>query len=156
MKKICVVILFAFLMLFSYSPLANAEETVCRNIKDASTCASSTQNGGPCEWKAGEGENEGKCVRSFPDASSCADFTTEDACMTGRTSDNGSFGCNWNKQYEFCSVSGLAYLSCGSGDEIAYDIPVIVPRLPVWFCRNVGRISLNHLVHLRAFFNFFK
>ena len=60
MKKICVVILFAFLMIFSYSPLANAEETVCRNIKDASTCASSTQNGGPCEWKAGEGENEGK------------------------------------------------------------------------------------------------
>ena len=133
MKKICVVILFAFLMLFSYSPLANAEETVCRNIKDASTCASSTQNGGPCEWKAGEGENEGKCVRSFPDASSCADFTTEDACMTGRTSDNGSFGCNWNKQYEFCSVSGLAYLSCGSGDEIAYDIPVIVPRLVSYF-----------------------
>ena len=133
MKKIGILLLFTFFILFTYSPLVNAEETACRTIKDAATCASSTQNGGPCVWKAGEGENEGKCVRSFPDASSCADFTTEDACMTGRTSDNGSFGCNWNKQYGFCSVSGLVYLSCGSGDEIAYDIPIIVPRLVSYF-----------------------
>lgn len=133
MKKICIVIICAFLMIFSYSPRVNAAEAVCRNIKDAATCGSSTQNGGPCEWKAGEGENEGKCVRSFPDVSSCAGFTTEDACMTGRSSNNGNFGCNWNKQYEFCSASGLVYLSCGSGNEIAYDIPVIVPRLVSYF-----------------------
>ena len=63
------------------------------------------------------------------DASSCADFKKENDCLVGQSSSGARWGCAWNKDYKFCSPTGLAYLSCGSGNTIAYDIPVIIPRL---------------------------
>ena len=54
---------------------------------------------------------------------------TKETCKIGQTKNAGNFGCAWNEQYEFCSPTGLSYLSCGSKDSIAYDIPVMVPRL---------------------------
>lgn len=71
----------------------------------------------------------GSSITGYSDANNCAGFRTESACKVGQTKDAGKFGCAWNEQYEFCSPNGLAYLSCGSEDSIAYDIPVMVPRL---------------------------
>lgn len=64
-------------------------------------------------------------------ATSCAGFYTENACKAGVGKDNNRFGCAWNEKYEFCSVNGLVYLSCGNTDNKtdAHDIPVMVPRL---------------------------
>ncbi len=128
MKKRLIVMLLIMTVLFTFKSFVFAKETTCSKITDSSECASSTQDGGPCEWN----EEKKVCRRSFPDVTSCSGFTTEDACMTGRAKEQ-NFGCNWNKEYKFCSATGLAYLSCGSGDEIAYDIPVIVPRLVSYF-----------------------
>lgn len=66
---------------------------------------------------------------SAPDVDNCAGFKSENDCENGVTKYSGNFGCAWNEQYEFCSPNGLAYLSCGSEDSIAYDIPVMIPRL---------------------------
>lgn len=129
MKKNFVFVIFTLLMFFSFSLFISAAETTCSKITDSSECASSTQDGSACEWDA----EDNKCKRTYPDALNCSGFTTEKSCMNGKTKENGNFGCNWNKQYEFCSASGLVYLSCGSGDEVAYDIPVIVPRLMSYF-----------------------
>lgn len=65
----------------------------------------------------------------FPDVDSCAGFKSEEECKVGITADNDNFGCAWNKDYKFCSANGLVYLSCGSGDTVAYDIPVMAPQL---------------------------
>ena len=83
-------------------------------------------------------ESEKKDEESeYPDVDNCAGFKTEEKCKVGITAKNGNYGCVWNDDYTdlndkgkgFCSPSGLLYLSCGSGDSIAYDIPVMVPRL---------------------------
>lgn len=65
----------------------------------------------------------------FPDVENCAGFESENDCTVGITRNNGKFGCAWNKDYKFCSANGLVYLSCGSGNTIAYDIPVMLPQL---------------------------
>ena len=61
-------------------------------------------------------------------ASSCAEFHNEQSCNSG-VSSTGKYGCAWNKKYNFCSPNGLAYLSCGSGNSDAHDIPVFLPRI---------------------------
>ena len=66
------------------------------------------------------------------DATSCVGFKTPDSCRGGK-SENGNFGCAWNKKYKFCSPTGLAYLSCGSGKTDAHDIPEMLPRLISYF-----------------------
>ena len=69
-------------------------------------------------------------AETYPEASSCVDFgSSKTDCERGRSSTGERWGCAFNDKYKFCSVSGLAYLSCGSGDTIAYDIPEILPRL---------------------------
>ena len=73
--------------------------------------------------------NSNNTSSKSPDVDSCAGFTTEKTCKVGQTKNAGNFGCAWNEQYQFCSPTGLSYLSCGSKDSIAYDIPVMVPRL---------------------------
>ena len=87
--------------------------------------------------KAVTPNNSNNTSSKSPDVDSCAGFSkayekTEDnkkACIIGQTKNAGNFGCAWNEQYQFCSPTGLSYLSCGSKDSIAYDIPVMVPRL---------------------------
>ena len=76
----------------------------------------------------------GSSITGRSDATSCAGFKTQNSCMMG-VSENGNFGCAWNKQYKFCSPNGLAYLSCGdpSDNTDAHDIPVMVPRLVAYF-----------------------
>lgn len=70
----------------------------------------------------------GSSVTGKSDATSCADFKTPDSCKDGN-SEYGRFGCAWNEKYKFCSPTGLAYLSCGSGSSDAHDIPVFLPRI---------------------------
>ena len=85
-----------------------------------------------------ESGSESSSSSSAPDADSCATLTKygKDACVQGHTAKNGNFGCAWNKKYEFCSPNGLVYLSCGDSNEkneIAHDIPEMVPRLVSYF-----------------------
>lgn len=129
MKKIFMIIIFIIAVMLFNNSIVKAKETTCSKITNSSECASSTQDGGACEW---DGEHK-VCRRTYPDVLNCSGFTTEASCMNGKTKENGNFGCNWNKQYKFCSASGLAYLSCGSGDEIAYDIPVLLPNIISYF-----------------------
>lgn len=79
--------------------------------------------------------SSGGTIVTAPDVDSCAGFNNPTDCAVGRTANNGNFGCAWNKQYNFCSPNGLAYLSCGdpSGNTDAHDIPVMVPRLIAYF-----------------------
>lgn len=84
-----------------------------------------------------ESEKEEEKESDYPDVDNCAGFTSEASCKVGITANSGNFGCVWNEDYKklnknkkgFCSPNGLIYLSCGSGDTIAYDIPVMAPRL---------------------------
>ena len=61
-------------------------------------------------------------------ATNCTGLISKEACESGKTA-NGNYSCVWNDKYDFCSPTGLAYLSCGKGNEDAHDIPVIIPRL---------------------------
>ena len=63
------------------------------------------------------------------EAANCAGFRVPDACNSGLTRNNGRFNCTWNEKYEFCSPTGLTYLSCGSDKSDAHDIPVFLPRI---------------------------
>lgn len=77
-----------------------------------------------------------KTNSSAPDVENCTGFKSEKDCNAGKTAEYGNFGCAWNKKYNFCSPTGLVYLSCGDpseADENAYDLPVIVPRLVSYF-----------------------
>lgn len=67
-------------------------------------------------------------VATASKATSCAEFVNETECNLG-VSETGKFGCAWNEKYKFCSPTGLAYLSCGSGSSDAHDIPVFLPRI---------------------------
>ena len=71
-------------------------------------------------------------AESTTKVSSCAEFIKPKKCLDGQTA-NGKIGCAWNDKYEFCSPTGLAYLSCGSGKTDAHDIPVMVPQLTSYF-----------------------
>lgn len=91
-------------------------------------------------------EDEIEPYKNYPNASSCADFTGENAeknCKNGWTSSGVKLGCVWNEKYKFCSPSGLTYISCGKNVEShkgetgntqnsetsVYEIPSSVPIL---------------------------
>ena len=77
-----------------------------------------------------------KVVKAYPEADSCAGFKSKGDCNIGINADKEKFGCAWNSKYNFCSPTGLAYLSCGDSKETneqAYDIPVMIPRLVSYF-----------------------
>ena len=121
MKRCFKILILVILFMLFLTPVNAA--TKCRD-KDENSC-SGKEDGQPCVWNS----NQKICRRDYPDVDSCAGFSTEKDCIVGKTKDRGSFGCAWNSEFGFCSVNGLIYLSCGSGDTIAYDIPEILPRL---------------------------
>lgn len=132
MKKKCIFISCIFLIqiiFLGYNRINARTVSSCSSLTVKNECVSSETNTGiSCSWD----DKQKKCSAtqsSAPDVDSCAGFITEENCKIGQTKNAGNFGCAWNEQYEFCSPTGLAYLSCGSEDSIAYDIPVMVPRL---------------------------
>lgn len=87
-------------------------------IKIYSDGASISQTGTPgitvafvATWKNGSSSS------SSSNNLECSEITNETDCTNKK--------CSWNKDYNFCSKDGLAYLSCGD----AKDIPAIVPDL---------------------------
>lgn len=82
-----------------------------------------------------DGKYEFKVIvnaESTTNVSNCAEFLQKDKCLNGQTG-NGKYGCAWNEKYKFCSPTGLAYLSCGSGETDAHDIPEMIPKLTSYF-----------------------
>ena len=124
MKKCFKILVLVILFILFLTPV-NAADTKCRQKKDESSCTGFKEDGQACIWN----DSQKICKRETPDVDSCAGFSTEKDCIVGKTKEHGNFGCAWNSEYNFCSVSGLTYLSCGSNDAIAYDIPEILPRL---------------------------
>lgn len=132
MKKKCIFILCFFLIqiiFLEFNAVSARIVSDCSSLTVKSECISSQNNSGiSCSWD----DNQKICAdekTTAPDVDSCAGFKTKETCKIGQTKNAGNFGCAWNEQYEFCSPTGLSYLSCGSKDSIAYDIPVMVPRL---------------------------
>lgn len=145
MKKKFIFIFCIFLIqiiLLGYNGINARTVSSCSSLTVKTECSSSETNTGiSCSWD----DKQKKCSAdqsSTPDVDNCAGFSkvfdktkdNKNACLKGQTKNAGNFGCAWNEQYEFCSPNGLAYLSCGGTDDedkdsIAYDIPVMVPRL---------------------------
>lgn len=74
----------------------------------------------------------------FVYAAGCQQFNDKSTCTVGIERDKdgkfeNKYGCVWNDKYEFCSPTGLTFLSCGTGNSSAYDIPEIIPRLTSYF-----------------------
>ena len=144
MKKISYII-FSILLSISVCQVILARDVSdCSNLKVKSECNSSREKDShkACSWDSetstcsvSNRANEALSDGSAPDVDSCAGFIDPNECSSGRTANNGNFGCAWNKQYKFCSPNGLAYLSCGdpTDNTDAHDIPVMVPRLVAYF-----------------------
>ncbi len=75
------------------------------------------------------GKDENDNNSKYPAADSCAGFKDKNTCKVGKSSTGDNFGCAWNEKYGFCSPNGLAYISCGTGANAAYDIPKVAPQL---------------------------
>ena len=142
MKKYFITI-FLLVLCGTFTSVVFAREvSKCSNLTEKNECNSSIQSDThkSCNWD----ESSNKCNVSneyntrlerseAPDVDSCAGFKSPRQCSEGRTANNGNFGCAWNKKYEFCSPTGLTYLSCGSGNTDAHDIPEMLPRLISYF-----------------------
>lgn len=142
MKK-CFIIILLLLLFGTFTNVAFAREvSKCSNLTEKNECISSIQSDThkSCQWD----ESSSKCSVSnkynsrlerteAPDVDSCAGFKSPTQCNNGITANNGNFGCAWNKKYEFCSPTGLTYLTCGSGKTDAHDIPELLPRLVSYF-----------------------
>lgn len=107
----------------------NAAMDKLDNPNDVYTLSTTTSN----TQAKNVAKNNDNNVSTAPDVDSCAGFKTSNECINGSTANNGNFGCTWNKKYEFCSPTGLTYLTCGSGKTDAHDIPELLPRLVSYF-----------------------
>ena len=152
MKKCLLLVIALFIFVLSIN---SVKAVSCRSITSASECNGSSQDGVQCEWvdqtnkdvNTGKAEEKGVCKRPFPEGSSCASFSgNKTDCIIGRTKDGKKFGCAWNSEYEFCSVTGLVYLYCGTGDEVAYDIPKILPKLTSYLILSLKTVTPTILI----------
>ena len=142
MKK-NILIIFSIILCISFCQVVSARDVSdCSNLTVKSECRSSREKDShkACEWNSetnkcsvSDRANEALSGGNAPDVSSCAGFVDPKECRAGKTANNGNFGCAWNEKYKFCSPNGLAYLSCGSGNTNAHDIPEMVPRLVSYF-----------------------
>lgn len=134
--------IFNYIMHIILSSCQCEDVSDCSNLTVKSECRSSREKDShkACEWNSetnkcsvSDRANEALSGGNAPDVSSCAGFVDPKECRAGKTANNGNFGCAWNEKYKFCSPNGLAYLSCGSGNTNAHDIPEMVPRLVSYF-----------------------
>ncbi len=145
MKK-NILIIFSIILCISFCQVVSARDVSdCSNLTVKSECRSSREKDShkACEWNSetnkcsvSDRANEALSGGNAPDVSSCAGFVDPKECRAGKTANNGNFGCAWNEKYKFCSPNGLAYLWCGDSNEkneIAHDIPEMVPRLVSYF-----------------------
>ena len=139
MKKIGYIIISMLLCILMSQTVYARDVSNCSNLTEKNECNTSRERDShkACSWD--ESSNKCKVTNrtntalerggSAPDVDSCAGFNSKELCTSGKTANAGNFGCAWNDKYDFCSPTGLAYLSCGSDDSDAHDIPVIIPRL---------------------------
>ena len=139
MKKYFLIMFSILLFVFCIDNVVARDVSSCSNLTEKNECISSREKDShkACSWD--ESSNKCKVTNttnaalersgSAPDVDSCAGFISKELCTSGRTANAGNFGCAWNDKYDFCSPTGLAYLSCGKGNSDAHDIPVIIPRL---------------------------
>ena len=145
MKKISYIIFLILLSILVCPCVFARDVSSCSNLTVKNECISSREKDShkECSWD----ESSNKCNAtnrtntalelsgSAPDVDSCAGFISKELCTSGETANAGKFGCAWNDKYEFCSPTGLAYLSCGGDAKDthdgtdAYDIPVFLPRI---------------------------